>query len=264
MGEAQFQLIKVCGFAGAVGLAVMLQRLAPHAPVTVPRKVNFEFWAINVVVMGAACGACACTVALWAESRDLGLFRSMQTSPAVQIVATVLVLDFVSYVWHRANHTIPLLWRFHQVHHSDPAFTASTAVRFHPGELLLSLPLRLVAVGALGASPTGIIIFEILFAIANLLEHGNIDLPLRLERRLAYLWITPALHRRHHSTQVHELNRNFGTIFVLWDRALGTHLESSSAQSVTAGLPYPADASTVRQALVLPFRGPSRLREETT
>ena len=259
MDESQFQLLRSVGFVAAAGLALCIQRLRPHAPLSGSWRVNVAFWGINVVVMGVVCGACACAVALWAETAGIGLFNVAPTDPWLGIAVTILALDLVSYGWHRANHQIPFLWRFHQVHHSDLTFTTSTALRFHPGELLLSLPLRLAAVIVLGASPIGIVIFEILFAVANFFEHGNIDLPLRLERRLAYLWITPALHRRHHSTQVRELNRNFGTIFVLWDRILRTHLESSSAQTVTSGLPYSAEASTLRQALVLPFRNPSRL-----
>lgn len=259
MDENQFQLLRGIGFLAAVGLAAGFQRLRPHTRLNGSWRTNGAFWAINVAVMGTVCGACACTVARWAQTADVGLFNAVSTDAWLGIVVTILALDLVSYAWHRANHQIPFLWRFHQVHHSDLTFTTSTALRFHPGELLLSLPLRLAAVIVLGASPIGIVIFEILFAVANFFEHGNIDLPLRLERRLAYLWITPALHRRHHSTQIRELNRNFGTIFVLWDRILRTHLESSSAQTVTSGLPYSAEASTLRQALVLPFRNPSRL-----
>jgi sterol desaturase/sphingolipid hydroxylase (fatty acid hydroxylase superfamily) len=260
MDENQFQFLRGIGFLAAVGLAVGLQRLRPHTRLNGSWRTNGAFWAINVAVMGIVCGACACTVALWAKAAGVGLFNAVTVDPWSGVAVTIFALDLVSYAWHRANHQISFLWRFHQVHHSDPAFTTSTAVRFHPGELLLSLPLRLAAVVALGASPVGIVVFEILFAVANLFEHGNIDLPLRLERRLAYLWITPALHRRHHSTKLHELNRNFGTIFVFWDRALRTYLENSSAQKVTAGLPYSAEVSSLRQALVLPFRKPPRLR----
>jgi len=91
---------------------------------------------------------------------------------------------------------VPFLWRFHQAHHSDSDYTVTTALRFHPGELLLALPVRLLAVTALGVPIAGVIVFEVIFAFANFYVHGNIDLPLKIERVLSCLFVTPALHRR--------------------------------------------------------------------
>jgi len=164
----------------------------------------------------------------------------------------MLALDLVSYCWHRANHRIPPLWRFHQVHHSDAAFTVSTGVRFHPGELVLSLPLRLAAIAAVGAPIIGVIVFEIVFSVANLVEHGDIDLPLEFERRLGRVCITPALHRRHHSRRRDELDSNFGTIFAFWDRLLGTFADNSSAERVDTGLPELSRTPGLSAALLLP------------
>ena len=114
--------------------------------------------------------------------RDVGMLNTPHRAPWLGIPAAIVTLDLVSYCWHRANHRIPILWRFHQVHHSDPTFTTSTGVRFHPGELLLSLPLRLTAVAVVGVSVEAVLVFEIMFTIANFLEHGDIDLPLPFER----------------------------------------------------------------------------------
>jgi sterol desaturase/sphingolipid hydroxylase (fatty acid hydroxylase superfamily) len=164
------------------------------------------------------------------------------------------VLDIVSYGWHRANHRVAFLWRFHQVHHSDLSFTVSTGVRFHPGELLLSLPTRLAAVAAVGAPPVAVVIFEVVFTLGNLFEHGNISLPLQLERQIARLLVTPALHRRHHTRRYPELDSNFGTIFTLWDRALGTYGANTSEVCVETGLPSGERAVTVLRALLLPLR----------
>jgi len=256
MTESQFQAVRTAGFLLALGVAVALQYLAPHMRQRGSWRVNAAFWAINAAVIGVVCGACACTVARWAAAHDVGLLQRIDGIAWLALPATVAALDLVSYAWHRANHVIPFLWRFHQVHHSDPTFTASTALRFHPGELLLSLPLRLSVVAALGASPAGVVLFEILFAFANFFEHGDIDLPVALERRLGRVCITPALHRRHHSRQREELNTNFGTIFVFWDRLLGTHRHSSSTQRVRTGLPYIDSPPTIGSALGLPLRAP--------
>ena len=137
-----------------------------------------------------------------------GIILWMAYSPSSQtawvaIPISVLGMDFISYIWHRANHAVPFLWRFHQAHHSDMDYTVTTALRFHPAELLLALPLRLVAVVVFGVPIAGIIVFEVIFAFANFYEHGNIDLPLKVERTLGSLLITPALHRRHHRRRDH-------------------------------------------------------------
>jgi sterol desaturase/sphingolipid hydroxylase (fatty acid hydroxylase superfamily) len=253
VSESEFQVLRMAGFAAAAGLALALQRLRPHDRRYRPRAVNVALWLINGVVMSAVCGACACTVARWAETVRAGLLNNIHAPVWAGALVAVPALDFVSYAWHRANHRIPLLWRFHQVHHSDLSFTVSTAVRFHPGELLLSLPIRLLAVVALGAPATAVVLFEVIFVFANLFEHGNIGLPLRFERRVAGLLVTPALHRRHHASRRPELDSNFGTILTVWDRLLSTYGPSSSAARFETGLPNGARARTVGEALLLPL-----------
>ncbi len=258
MTESEFQVIRTAGFAVAAGLTLALQRVRPHDRLHGPRWVNVALWVINAIIMSAICGACACTVARWAELARVGVLHHIPAPTWVGIVASVSALDCVSYAWHRANHRIPVLWRFHQVHHSDIDFTVSTAVRFHPGELLLSLPIRLLAIALLGAPARAVVVFEVVFAFSNLFEHGNIELPLAFEQRLAGLVVTPALHRRHHANRRPEINSNFGTILTVWDRILGTYAESSSAARFTTGLPSGAQAQTLGQALRLPLtQGPA-------
>ena len=258
MTEGELQVVRAVGFVLAFAAALTFQRLLPHARLAGSWRVNGAFWAIDAVLIGLVCGACGCVVARWAEVHEVGLFHSVTATPWAAVLVTVVALDVVSYLWHRANHAIAFLWRFHQVHHSDPTFTVSTGLRFHPGELLLSLPLRLTAVVALGASPLGVVVFEVLFTIANLIEHGDIDLPDVLERRLSRVCVLPALHRLHHSRNTRELNTNFGTIFSVWDRAFGTYRVSSSSREVDTGLPGAPDLSSLPRALLLPFARRSR------
>jgi sterol desaturase/sphingolipid hydroxylase (fatty acid hydroxylase superfamily) len=254
MTESDFTVVRSLGFLLAVAIAVSLQRIAPHARLQGSWWTNLGLWAINAVVLGVVCGACAYTVARWASAAGVGVLALVPMPRAVAIIASVVVLDVVSYGWHRANHQLRWLWQFHQVHHSDATFTVSTGVRFHPGELLLSLPVRLSAVVVLGAPPESVLFFELIFTVANLVEHGDINLPARLERRLAQVLITPALHRRHHSKQVTELNTNFGTIFSLWDRWFRTFLASGSAADVQTGLPGMSGAPGLLQAVLFPVR----------
>jgi sterol desaturase/sphingolipid hydroxylase (fatty acid hydroxylase superfamily) len=254
MSDAQFQLLRAGSFAFAGGLALTLQHLTPHARWRGSVGPNLGLWAVSAVVMGLVCGACACAVARWASAAGVGALNASGASLWVAIPATVIALDFVSYVWHRANHVVPTLWRFHRVHHSDQTFTVSTALRFHPGELVLSLPLRLLAVVVLGAPALGVVAFEALFAVSNLIEHGDIDLPLQLERAVDGVLVTPALHRFHHTQAGLERDHNFGTILVLWDRLLHTYRPNSSAMRVEVGLAEIRESLGLRAALLLPVR----------
>jgi sterol desaturase/sphingolipid hydroxylase (fatty acid hydroxylase superfamily) len=236
MTESDFTLARATAFLLAVAIAVSLQRLSPKARLRGAWRTNLGLWAINGVVVGVVCGACAYTVAQWARAAGVGVLALAPLPQPIAIIASILALDLVSYAWHRANHRIHWLWRFHQVLHSDTTFTVSTGVRFHPGELLFSLPVRLAAVVVVGAPVEGVLFFEALFAVANLVAHGDISLSARLEHSLSHVLITPALHRRQHSKLLSELNTNFGTIFSLWGWS-STFLRSTSATDVRTGLP---------------------------
>lgn len=263
MSEFEYQIVKSVAFVLALILAVVLQELRPHSDLGARRdregrsswRVNTVTWALNAVILGIVCAGCACAVSRWAETSGLGLLNRVDVEAWLAFPITILGMDLVSYAWHRANHRVSLLWRFHQVHHSDSNFTTTTAVRFHFGELLLALPIRLAAVIVLGVSIPGVIAFEVLFAFANFFEHGDIDLPGWLETPMAYLLITPALHRRHHSRESALLNSNYGTIFSLWDRAFRSFGSSDSQAQVQIGLPDIAGGIGAREMILLPIRG---------
>ena len=256
MTEGHLQLLRTAGLAGAATVALLLQRLSPHARLGGSWRVNGGLWLVNAAVIGMVCGVCAFRVARWAADAGIGVLNATDFGPWVGLPAAVVALDLVSYGWHRANHAFPFLWRLHQVHHSDPRFTASTGVRFHPGELLLSLPVRLTAVAVIGASVEAVLVFETVFTLANLVEHGDIALPSRLEATLGRACITPALHRRHHIKATPDRNRNFGTIFSVWDRLLGTYEANDSATAIETGLPG-LDRVGLLRALVLPLQRPA-------
>jgi sterol desaturase/sphingolipid hydroxylase (fatty acid hydroxylase superfamily) len=248
--------LRLAGLAAALGLALIVQRLRPLGPNLRWRAANVGLWLVNTTITAALCGACTTTAADWAATAKLGLLNVAPLPAWGATAITILALDFTSYLWHRANHRLPFLWRFHRVHHSDTSFSVSTAARFHPGEILMSLPVRLLAVILVGAPASAVIIFEVVFAFANFFEHGNITLPLHLERRVATLFVTPALHRRHHAARQPDLDRNFGTIFTLWDRTLATFTASSSAESFPIGLPDHPPACSLAEALRLPLSRP--------
>jgi sterol desaturase/sphingolipid hydroxylase (fatty acid hydroxylase superfamily) len=260
--ETTYQLTRGVALAATILLALALERWRPHERLRPAWGTNLGLWAVDTLVIAVVCGACGWTVAAWAAERGLGLLAWWGTGPWAAIAVGIVGLDIVSYLWHRANHQLPLLWRFHQVHHGDTSFHVTTALRFHPGELLLALPVRLAAVIALGVPPEGVLLFEIVFGVANLLEHGNFDLPRRLEATMQRVFITPALHRGHHASDWRELNTNFGTVFSAWDRLAGTFRRGDAERRVATGLPddAPTLVRSLPASLLLPFRRRRRTR----
>jgi len=259
MDETRFQLIRVGAFTLSFGLMFAVQSLAPYRramrPMAGSWRQNIPLAVINSILMSLVCGACLCTVARDAEARGVGFFRIVEAPAWLAVAGTVLVLDFTLWAWHLANHRSRWLWRFHRVHHSDRDFDISTSMRFHAGELVQGLPLKLAVVAGLGAPLIGILIFEVGFGLFNLFVHGNIRMPVRWEKRLTSILILPSSHRRHHSVSPREHNRNFGTILSLWDRSFGTWAGGSSADAVTTGLSdlMPRGRLTLWPCLALPF-----------
>jgi len=254
-GETTYQLVRSLGLAAALMVGLVLERWRPHAPLQPAWRTNLGLWAIDSIVMASVCGACGWIVAAWATSQNLGLLVWAGAGRSLAVGIGILGLDAVSYAWHRANHRLPLLWRFHQVHHGDASFHVTTALRFHPGELLLALPVRLAAVVALGVPPEGVLVFELVFGVANLLVHGNFDVPRRVEPIVRRLLVTPALHRGHHNADWQELNTNFGTVFSFWDRLAGTFRASGPDRQVITGLPDSSgpQVPSLSAWLMLPF-----------
>ncbi len=249
-------------------LVLLAERLWPARPQQ--RVLRSTLWsdALHLVFNGHFLGAILYTAGVrWVMPWvDAGLdaislegvaYRSVAADwpLAVQVLLALLVIDFIQFKVHRLLHRVPALWRFHQVHHADASFHVTTALRFHPGELLLALPVRLAAVVALGVPPAGVLLFEIVFGIANLLEHGNFDLPRRFEPLAQRVVITPALHRAHHVADWRELNTNFGTILSAWDRLAGTLRPSDGARHVVTGLPdwKAGRAPSLSESLFLPL-----------
>ena len=241
--------------AAGLALALALERAAPHAQLRPAWLANVGLWGVGIGLRAFVFGASQWSLAAWVEEAHVGLLNAFAAPLWVAIPASVLGLDLVSYAWHRANHVVPFLWRFHSVHHRDEALSATSALRFHPGEILLAVPVKLLAIAALGTPVAGVVVFDALFGAANALEHGNFDLPAHVERALGRALITPALHRRHHAVPREEHDRNFGTIFSVWDRLGRTLLGSSSQAQFPTGLaPRDADPAALGAMLAVPFR----------
>ncbi len=192
------------------------------------------------------------------ELRRIGLLHVWGVEGWGNVLATVVALDGATYWWHRAYHRQPLMWRMHRVHHCDLDCDVTTSGRFHLTEMVFSAVFRLGVIAALGASVASIVIFEIVFGALNQLEHANLQLPERLDRVLRAVFVTPAMHRIHHSQRLEETNSNYSTVFSWWDRLFGTYRVRVDQRAMTIGLPeYPRPGEiTLEQVLALPFGPP--------
>jgi sterol desaturase/sphingolipid hydroxylase (fatty acid hydroxylase superfamily) len=193
--------------------------------------------------------------ALWAEHHHFGLLRWLPMPHRVALFVGFLLMDYVYYWWHLALHLLPFLWRFHNVHHTDLDMDVSTAARYLLGEVILSVPFRLVVVAALGIDFWALIIFELIFESVTFFEHSNWRLPIRLERLLHYFLVTPRMHGIHHSIVEGETNSNWGTIFCWWDKLHGTLRRDISQDAITIGVAAYRDETelTIGKLFLLPF-----------
>ena len=174
---------------------------------------------------------------LWASSRSVGLMRLLPLPYAARTAVIFILFDLWLYFWHLANHRIAFLQRFHRAHHSDTEMDVTTALRFHPGELILSAFIRLPVVVLLGMSFMQLALFELLLNISVLFHHSNLAVPENWDRALRAAITTPDMHRVHHSADPAGTNSNFTSILSVWDRLLGTFKVPGDTRSLTLGLP---------------------------
>jgi len=258
MQEVEFQIWKGAAVALAFAVAVAPQWRLPleHKPRLIIKnwRLNLPLAMLNTMALGTICGGCACTVSIYAQRHGLGLCNMVGVGALSGAIIGLFVLDLTAYAWHVANHRLAILWLFHSVHHSDEIFDASTAVRFHPGELLVSLVVRLIVVAVFGIPVIGVLAFEVISAFLNFFEHGNISLPHAVNRLMSRAFVTPQLHRFHHAGISEHLSTNFATIFSFWDRIFGTYATGTAGVGYKVGLPYPAPwTSTFMGVLKHPF-----------
>lgn len=195
--------------------------------------------------------------ALDAEAQGWGLFNRTGLPGWVEITIAVLVFDFVLWLQHLITHKVPILWRLHRVHHADLDFDVSTAIRFHPVEIGLSMLLKIGVVYLLGPAALAVVIFEVLLNGTALFTHSNLRLPPRLDAALRRVLVTPDMHRVHHSVHRDEHDRNYGFALSVWDRLFGTYRAQPRGghDGMEIGLRWRDDAPTrLGWSLWLPFR----------
>lgn len=182
------------------------------------RLNNILLSILNTFVLRALPALSAVAAARYASDNGIGIFSVMPLPAWLSCALAILILDLCIYWQHRLFHAIPLLWRLHRVHHSDEHIDTTTAIRFHPVEIVLSMLIKIGLVMAIGAPVAAVILFEIILNAGALFNHGNVRLPIKLERVLRKIIVTPDMHRVHHSSEVDEMNSNYGFSFSIWDR----------------------------------------------
>ncbi|MBM1688641.1 sterol desaturase family protein [Sulfitobacter geojensis] len=220
--------LRLAAFLGVLIIMVLWEVATPRRRRDIPRVIrwtnNIALVVFDTVILRLTFPILAVGLAVIAEEQGWGLFNILDVPIGLSIVASMLLLDLAIYLQHVMFHAVPGLWRLHRTHHADLDFDATTGLRFHPVEILISMGIKLAVVAALGPPAIAVLLFEVLLNSTALFNHGNINLPHRVDRVLRLVVVTPDMHRVHHSVDPRETNSNYGFNLPWWDRLLGTYV----------------------------------------
>jgi sterol desaturase/sphingolipid hydroxylase (fatty acid hydroxylase superfamily) len=242
------------------GSILIAERFAPLRS-TVESKLrrivrNLSAGGISLAIMSLVQAPLLQPVAAWIVRDRIGLLQLVQWPRWLETVLAILLLDYTLWWWHWANHRIPFFWRFHLVHHIDRDLDASTALRFHFGELALSIPVRAAQMIVVGVDPRTLWLWQTMLFGSILFHHSNVRLPMSVERLLVRLIVTPRMHGIHHSNRLEETNSNWSSLLSAWDFLHRTMRFDVPQQQIVIGVPAyraPRDV-TIGKMLLLPFR----------
>ncbi len=257
-------LIRLTFFLGLFALFAALEAALPRRARRQPRTSRWMTnWAIVILdtltlrALALLLPLLAVGAAIDAERQGWGLFNALDLPLAVEIVVVVLIFDLAIWAQHLVTHKVPFLWRIHRVHHADRDMDVTTAIRFHPVEIALSMLLKIGLVYLLGPAAIAVVIFEVLLNGTAMFNHANIKLPLWLDRLLRAFIVTPDMHRIHHSVDRREHDSNYGFALSWWDRLFGTYSvdPKDGHETMQVGLEWQDDRpSRLGWSLALPFR----------
>ena len=259
-------IIRLTAFFGIFGLMALLEIWLPRRtrskidgkPVKAGRWLSHGgLTIINIVTLRLIFPAAAVGTALYAEANGWGLFNVFDAPFIIAFAVSFLILDFSVWLEHWASHKLPILWRIHKMHHADVDLDVTSALRFHPLEIILSMVWKAAIVIALGAPAFAVLLFEVVLNGMAMFNHSNVKLPIALDRIIRPIFVTPDMHRIHHSVHSFETDSNYGFNFAFWDRIFKTYTvdPKDGHENMTIGLNEHQDRKPVNLLwnLVLPF-----------
>ena len=255
-------VIRFAVFAGVFVLMAVLEAVFPRKDRALPRAhrwlTNGGFVVIDTLALRLVLPVLAVGMAEIAARNGWGLFNSLALPFWLEVALAFVILDLLIYAQHVATHKIPVLWRLHKVHHADRDIDATTGVRFHPVEIVLSMTYKLLCVVILGAPALAVFLFEVVLNAAALFNHANVRLPSGVDRIARRVIVTPDMHRVHHSVHRQETDSNYGFFLSVWDRMFRTYIAEprDGHDAMTIGLSDYQDGKPARLlwSLWLPFR----------
>jgi sterol desaturase/sphingolipid hydroxylase (fatty acid hydroxylase superfamily) len=258
--------LKIAGLLGLLGGTVLLEQRRPLRPAkeSKPRRNARN---LAVAALGALTIHCAESPVLYplakrVQERRWGLLKWMGLPRPLGILAAVLLLDYTHYIQHVLHHRVPLLWRLHAVHHVDLDLDASTALRFHFGEIAISVPYRVAQVLLIGVDPESLLIWQTFVLLSILFHHSNVRLPNEVEDRLVRFVVTPRMHGIHHSKEPQNQNSNWSGGLTIWDTLHGTFNLGVRQADIEIGVPgfERPEQVTLPKILTQPFRDEPAVR----
>ena len=220
--------IRLGFFFGVFAIMALWEIKAPRRTLTISKAIrwtnNLGLVFFNSFILRLIFPAAAVGVAAFAAENGWGLLNHFEVTFPLAVVISVVAMDFVIYLQHVLVHAVPTLWRLHRVHHADLDFDVTTGARFHPIEIILSMLIKFATIVVLGPPLVAVVIFEVVLNAMAMFNHGNVRLPLGLDRVLRFIVVTPDMHRVHHSVEDNEANSNFGFNLSIWDRIFGTYI----------------------------------------
>lgn len=252
-------------FFGIFAVMALWEGVAPKRARMLTRAQRWlTNWGISVVnsvvtvLMKSLLGAAAVVASLDAADLGIGLFNQLGWPIWLEVLIAFVILDFAIWFQHLLSHKIPILWRLHRVHHADRDVDVTTAIRFHPIEIALSMAFKIGLVYLLGVSVIAVILFEVVLNGAAMFNHANVRLPRAVDRWARLAIVTPDMHRIHHSVERHEHDANYGFNLSIWDRLFGTYIENAGQgeAGLVLGLSehQTRDPARLVWSLAFPFR----------
>lgn len=253
-------MIRLYVFIGLLLFFLLWESVFPRRPqgrIIKNRVCNLSLSALNSLLLSLIPFSAAAVAE--AGAGDFALLLSIDMHKTVRFVLSIIILDLVIYFQHLIFHFVPLFWQLHKVHHADSTLNVTSAVRFHPIEIVLSLGIKVAAIILFGISAEAVLLFELLLNGCAMFNHASILLPPGVDHIIRYFIVTPDMHRIHHSVRFRETNRNFGFCISLWDRIFGTYRENPVQDQTIFKLgisPYRnLEERSIIKSLLMPFDG---------